>query len=365
MPSQLPARRIRVGLLLHHALALILFVSWAGCGRNEAAPAPEAHDETPLHLESVLEVPLAEHLDDTLRMNQIQVVATHNSYHGMPPAALHAQVKAVYPDAATWEYDHAPLDVQLNRGIRSFELDVHRTLRGYEVFHVQDFDAASTCRDVDEALQAIRTWSKAHPRHVPIVTLIELKKEDVPFANTQTFPFEADDLVALDAQLLSVFSPEELITPDDVRGEYPALAEAVRAGNWPTLAQARGKCMFVLHVRGALAEDYTRNAPSCEGRPMFVEGEGDKPWDAVFVVNEPELPQLAQYVRQGFIVRTRADADLREGRANDTGRRETALASGAQIVSTDFPRGEADPDTGYQVELPGKVAARPNPVTAP
>lgn len=365
MPSQTTSRRMHAGLLLRGALAVFLLVSWTGCGRNEPAPAPAPHDEMPQQPESALEVPLAKHLDDTLRMNQIQVIATHNSYHAMPPAALHAQVKAVYPDAATWEYDHAPLGLQLNRGIRSFELDIHHTLRGYEVFHVQDFDAASTCGDFEGALRAIRTWSKAHPRHVPIITLIELKKEDVPFANTQTFPFEAADLVALDAQLLSVFSPEELITPDDVRGEYPTLAEAVRAGKWPTLGQARGRCMFVLHVRGPLAEDYTRDAPSCQGRPMFVEGEGDKPWDAVFVINEPELPELAHYVRQGFIVRTRADADLREGRANDTARRETALASGAQIVSTDFPRGEAEPGTRYQVELPGNVTARPNPVTAP
>ncbi len=364
MSDRVDARMLFRGLL-RCLLALLLLATGAGCGPNEPAEPAVPAAAGISGPDAALEVPLATQLDDTLRMHQIQVIATHNSYHAMPPADLHERVKQAYPNAATWEYDHAPLDEQLNRGIRSFELDIHHTAQGYEVFHVQDFDAASTCRDFEGCLNVMRTWSKAHPRHVPIITLIELKKEEIPQAGTRTFPFEADDLDALDAHLLTVFSRNELITPDDVRGTYPTLAEAVRAGNWPTLAQARGKCMFVLHTRGAHAENYTRNAPSCEGRPMFIEGVGDQPWDAVFVVNEPAQPELARYVQQGFMVRTRADADLREGRANDTARREAALASGAHLVSTDFPRGEAHPETGYVVQLPGNAAARPNPVTAP
>lgn len=354
-----------------------VFLALVGCGQKaqetaqperqagERARAKDAAIEKTPEPAPALEVPLATHLDDSLRMNQIQVVATHNSYHAMPPADLLELVKQVYPDAVTWEYDHAPLDTQLNRGIRGFEFDIHHTDKGYEVFHVQDFDAVSTCADFVGCLEVIRSWSRDHPRHVPIISLLELKKEDVPQANTPTYAFEAEDLDALDAQLLSVFSREELITPDDVRGEYATLAEAVKAGNWPTLAQSRGKCMFVLHTGGIHAENYTKNAPSCEGRPMFMQGSGGKPYDAVFVDNNPRDPQVTQHVKEGFIVRTRADADLKEGHANDTARRDTALASGAHIVSTDFPLGEAHPETGYVVQLPEGVAARANPITAP
>ena len=42
-------------------------------------------------------------------------------------------------------------------------------------------------------------------------------------------------------------------------------------------------------------------------------------------------------MRRGYVVRTRADADTREARANDPGRARAALASGAQWVSTDYP----------------------------
>ena len=76
-------------------------------------------------------------------------------------------------------------------------------------------------------------------------------------------------------------------------------------------------------------------------------------------------PELARYVQQGFMIRTRADPALREGRAHHTARPESALASAPPPVRPAFPRGDAHPETGYVVQLPGNAAARPNPVTAP
>jgi hypothetical protein len=53
-----------------------------------------------------------------------------------------------------------------------------------------------------------------------------------------------------------------------------------------------------------------------------------------------------------------------DARANDTERRDAALASGAQYVSTDYP----EPDLAfseYQVMLPDGAPGRCNPVNAP
>ena len=64
------------------------------------------------------------------------------------------------------------------------------------------------------------------------------------------------------------------------------------------------------------------------------------------------------------LVRTRADADTVNSRANDTRRRDQALASGAQFVSTDY----AEPDrkfSAYYVSFDPKVVVRPNPVSGP
>ena len=55
-------------------------------------------------------------------------------------------------------------------------------------------------------------------------------------------------------------------------------------------------------------------------------------------MNDPveEQALIQERVKQGFLIRTRADADTREARAGNTARREAALASGAQYVSTDY-----------------------------
>jgi hypothetical protein len=72
--------------------------------------------------------------------------------------------------------------------------------------------------------------------------------------------------------------------------------------------------------------------------------------------------EIKVLVSEGFLVRTRADAETREARSNDVKRRDLALSSGAQFVSTDFPK--ADPGLSeYAVRLPGKVVARINPVS--
>jgi hypothetical protein len=74
---------------------------------------------------------------------------------------------------------------------------------------------------------------------------------------------------------------------------------------------------------------------------------------------------IQNLVASGFIVRTRADADTTEARNDDTTRREAALASGAQFVSTDFPVPSPSFGTGYFVEIPGGTTARCNPVNGP
>ena len=75
----------------------------------------------------------------------------------------------------------------------------------------------------------------------------------------------------------------------------------------------------------------------------------------------PKPTEIQDSVKQGFLVRTRADADTVEARSGDTKRRETALASGAQYVSTDYyvPRTEF---SDYKVGLPDGAVTRCNPV---
>lgn len=165
-----------------------------------------------------------------------------------------------------------------------------------------------------------------------------------------------------------MFKPGEVITPDMVQGKYKTLREAVLADNWPTLKQARGKVFFALdegHDKIAL---YRGKRTSLEGRMMFVNAgdasEADKPWAAYMTLNEPIKDQahIQDMVRQGFFVRTRADADTHEARVNDTRTREAAFTSGAQMVSTDYRHPEPNFGNDYQVRLPGSAITLCNPV---
>ena len=63
--------------------------------------------------------------------------------------------------------------------------------------------------------------------------------------------------------------------------------------------------------------------------------------------------------------RSRADADTKEARVNDTSRREAALKSGAQWVSTDYLWPDPRFPGGYRARLAGGAATLCNPVRKP
>ena len=169
-------------------------------------------------------VPPAMAVDD-VRLNQIQVIGSHNSYHIEPSPAMRALIAATGEEHAQGlEYTHPPLAEQFSdRGIRQIELDLfhdpeggryaepaaRRIVRGLgrdpgpdhdpegllrqpdiKVLHVQDVDYRTTALTLVDALKQVRAWSKAHPRHVPIMILLELKSEPEKGVPTRPLPFD-------------------------------------------------------------------------------------------------------------------------------------------------------------------------------
>ena len=180
-------------------------------------------------------------------------------------------------------------------------------------------------------------------------------------------PFDAAAMAEVDATIRSVFDPTDLITPDDVRGSHATLPEAIAADGWPTVGESRGKVMFLMDNGGSYRTTYLAGAPNLAGRPMFTNAVPGAA-DAAFIKrNDAHDPSIPDLVRDGYLVRTRADEPTDHARANDTTLRDAALASGAQFVSTDFP----EPDFGigfetdYWVQIPGGTVARCNPVLLP
>lgn len=336
-----------------------------------------------------------------IRLNQIQVIGSHNSYHaGLAPSET-AWLKQWNPKgAAALDYRHPPLDVQLSSGVRQLEIDVYADVAGgryahpanikriaeaglppdppfdpagifakpgFKVMHEQDIDYRSNCQPFTGCLQTILDWSKAHPGHLPIFVLIETKVGR-PHPEFQVAPEEFTPTVfdALDREIRSVFDAGSTISPDDVRGRRATLNEAVLADGWPTLDAARGKVIFLLDQRRA-GPDYLAGHPSLQGRAIFTNAGPGSP-DAAFVeVNDPlkDPALIPRLVRQGYLVRSRTDADTVQARSGDTTQRDAAMASGAQILSTDYYFHEKASWTGFSVSFPNGAIARCNPLLKP
>lgn len=339
--------------------------------------------------------------DDGIRLNQLQLLGSHNSYHVAPEGsilipltlgglAVPGLVQSL-GNPLSLNYTHAPLPTQLARGVRTFELDVYADpdggrfsqprltqlfnvqypnippgldQPGLKVLHIADVDFLTTCSTLQACLAQIRAWSDAHPDHLPIVIDIELKGDglDLPaeLGFTPILPFDAAQLDAVDAELRAALG-DRLITPDDVRGSSADLRTAITTTGWPTVRESRGKVMLFLDNEG-LRSRYLAGHPSLGGRVMFTSSGEGQPDGAVLKVNDTgDGSEIAALVAQGYIVRTRADDDTVPDPS--PARKATALASGAQIVHSDYPPGEPRSNTGYELTFGTRVAARCNPVT--
>ena len=338
-----------------------------------------------LALAALLAAPATARDAAPLRLNDLQVIGTHNSYKRAMPAATMARLRAADPKLAdALDYAHRDLSEQLDEGARQLEIDVNYdpqgghyargsddpALRraGYKVLHIPGIDNSSSCVLLTECLTIIRRWSDAHPRHVPIMLMFNVKDEqNAARGGIDSIVPDAAGYDALDAEIRAVLPPAKLITPDDVQGRYPTLRDAVLANNWPTLEQARGKILFAMDEPPAKVALYRGARRSLEGRVFFINTDEDSPAAAYLTLNETvaDAARIRRDVAAGYLVRTRADAETREARTNDTRRRDTALASGAQYVSTDYLWPDPRFAGGYNVALPGGGVVRCNPVRRP
>lgn len=372
---------------------------------------------------------------DDLRLNQIQVVGTHNSYQ-LPPdprvlalmgprmerlfqsmqAQMTPEMQARFAEehpnpladsfAAGLDYIHPPIEAQLRAGARSLELDLHpdpkggqyadplpyRELRskgamhlaplhsdalrepGLKVLHLADVDFRSTCPHFRDCLRVLRDWSTANPGHSPVFILLEPKfgglDKAIPGA-TAVPPFDDAAFQEADRAILDMLGRDRLVTPDMVRGRYTTLEAAAKAGNWPRLEDARGRFLFLYIVPGlnlAAFRPYLAGTPSLEGRVAFVQGRPGMAHAAfVMVDNVLARPgEIEGLVKAGYLVRSRSDIDTWEARQNDVTRRDATLASGAQIISTDYLLAPNIFGNSFQVApFPGGWRCNPVAATCP
>ena len=322
-------------------------------------------------------------------LHELQLLGSHNSYKRALPAPLLRYLQTHDPDRArAIDYSHHSLASQLDGGLRQLEIDVlldaeggryaspfaERYLGerghsigtddgfdrnallepGLKVLHIPDIDIFSHCAAFLDCLMQIRDWSDRNPAHLPIFVLINVKETAAPLPGAvQPAVFASADYDRIDAEILSVWPRRRLVTPSDVIRPHMTLRESVVNHGWPAVDASRGKLIFIFDGNARQADEYRHGHPSLEGRIMFAAVEESLPEAAIMVVNEPvrDRQRIRSLVDRGFIVRTRADADLDESPAEMRRRYEAAVASGAQIISTDFYAGSPNAErTGYSIQ---------------
>ncbi|MGC3944781.1 MAG: phosphatidylinositol-specific phospholipase C1-like protein [Chryseolinea sp.] len=323
----------------------------------------------------------------SLKMNQTQVIGSHNSYKVGIEKPMMDMILADRPEAIGLDYSHIPITEQLDVGLRSLEIDVlydpdggrfahpkglemlaaqgaqlkpfnseEMMSPGFKVIHIPDIDVRSHCATFKACLSDIKDWSKAHHDHLPIVITINPKTSglDKPgFA--KVLPFDKTVLDALDKEIFEILKPEEMITPKQVKGKQKTLRAAVTEKGWPDLAKSRGKILFVFDADKDLTELYI-NGDDNYARPMFANVNADNPHGAFLIMNDPikKEKEITALVKQGFMIRTRSDADTKEARTNDKTRFEAAIRSGAQVITTDYYLKSLSPNNDFEIVFDGK-----------
>lgn len=317
-------------------------------------------------------------------LNTYQWIGSHNSYkRPVAPAILTFVAKHNVRHAKQIDYSHPTLTTQLELGLRQLEIDVvhdpkgahyakpsgelliKRTLLtpsernrlmlpGFKVQHLPHIDFLSHCIALMECIDELNAWSNKNPQHFPVIILVNAKESQRPYVEgNQPIPFDQKAYRELDLAWQTGFQ-DKLITPDDIRQEAQTLNHAINTEGWPNVEALRGKFIVLFDGNHTQRNLYRQSAPSLTGRAMFASYAAGEPEAAIMIINNPiaQQAQIKQAVKQGYLVRTRADADFSASNQQRAAQLEAAIASGAQIISTDFyPHSPQALTSGYSVTL--------------
>lgn len=328
-----------------------------------------------------------------LHLNDIQIVGSHNSYKkAIDPELMQILYQEDSNLAVSLEYEHLPIRDQLDLGMRNLEIDIfhdpeggryksplgiqaireaspYDTMKmkkpGMKVFHVQDIDFRSHYYLFSEALSEIKEWSDNHPDHIPIIITMNLKDEVIDRPGFQNpLPFSITALDSVDNEILSVLGWDKLIHPDLVRSSYPSLEEAVIRNGWPLLSDSKGKLLFMLDAGESINALYVQDHPSLRDRVMFINSKEGTPEAAFMILNNPFISfgKIQEFVRKGYMVRTRSDANTIEARNNDFTRWQKAQESGAQVITTDYYMPSNLFESHYKVGFEADTVYKINPI---
>lgn len=309
-------------------------------------------------------------LDGGVKYNEVQFLATHNSYKAKPGKELYF-LKPI--TAFQYKYYFDTLTNQLNSGIFSFELDFYPTKGGFICAHKTFGDTATYCYDFSLAIEELKLWSDNNPGHLPVTIMIEAKGWD--FYNKDAVSFDGAAMKRLD-KMLSDIMEDKLFAPSDMLEGYTSLAASAKEGGWPDLKDMKDKFVFMLTVEAAYS--YIEQNPDLSGAAMFplvetgLTGEKEKyaEYRAFAIVDNVFTdtlktrgldsrkgkenvyeynPQIKEALDGNCFIRVRLDT---YGYYDPDAVAPTVL-SGGNILSTDYPENLSTSHSDYKVKLNG------------
>ena len=332
---------------------------------------------------------------DSIRLNDIRIVASHNSYKKKPhPKVLKFLSKfqdklGEQNNPNFIDYGHLTFEEQFtDYGIRGVELDVNydpkgghyrrrrvnlfifgqkqrvknRSMKkpGFKLLHISDVDFETNYLTLIDGLQAIKDWSQKNANHIPIFVNIEAKGSH-PADESKTLrnlgfkkciPLDTIAYQKLESEISTVFSPNDIYKPSDFKSGYASISDRVQDIGWPFLSECRGKVIFIL-------EGNNQHLYRSFNQPlMFYYGEPNDANTAFLLRNHSQGNERRMSEQSAkFMIRTRSDAGTVQSRDNNYSMWESALKSNAQIISTDYYRTDERWST-YKVGFPSVFITR-------
>ena len=320
-----------------------------------------------------------------LSLNDIQMIGSHNSYKKAMPDPVMTLLKWADPRTAQGlDYSHIDIGDQLLLGLRVFELDLFydptggrysrplgRWLNpltesfteeelaqlatpGLKVLHIQDFDYRSHCLTFLECLRIFQIFSDAHPTHLPIFISLNLKTTPIGLpGSTKPLVFDKAGYLRIHHDLKSALGLERIVTPNEVQGDSSSLRARVTRNGFPKLPLLLGRFIFLIDEPAVKTASYLSDFDK-DQRLLFLSLPHQHEQAAILVMNDPvaAFAEIKARVSEGFLIRTRADANTVEARASNYIRMRAAFNSGAQFISTDYYLPDPALLNGYQVRFP-------------
>lgn len=321
-----------------------------------------------------------------LKLNEVQHLGTHNSYHKYPDQAI-LDVSTLFDvdvggnpisPSSAWEYEHSSLSEQLLSPsfVKHLEIDVYYDDTGiryqnktglslagqlgvpmpavnpktFRVMHVSDMDYNSNCDTLGECVEQVNSYlSGPGLDDLPLIVMIEYKDTKTqdpltlgfaePYSNTGAALGELILQLKYMFGVNKIYKPSELIAAAGTNG---TLQQAVMASGWPTLEALKGKVILVLQgdsAKSSYSATYSSNPDtdilftlqdSCD-HPLaaFVQFSG-------LFSDGSKTAAIQDCLSKNMMLRVQVDANTYEARTGDLNKFQFAKDNGIQMLSTDF-----------------------------